>query len=339
MDITAFLAQLRRQRFAFAYLLLGGDLYLRDLCREQVIEAAIPLEARGLAVARFSLKDVILGEVIRQALTLPMLSPRQVLVVRDLQRAGESEVEALEKYFGDPSPATVLVFETERLDRRTRLSRLLVEKCVVLEVDSPREDADVQDAAQRFARDMGLQLEPAAVEDLVFAVGGDLSQLRHELEKLRAYVGPASSARPEDVAAVVVPARQFTVFELADLLAEQRRGEALARVRHLLQAGESPVGIVGLLAWLYRQLLQVQSLPHGTAVWQVRTQLAVPRPRAEALLRQARRFTRSQLEQALPLLLEADWALKSSPPDATAILETLILRLTSRPDQPARARS
>ncbi|MFQ5817131.1 MAG: DNA polymerase III subunit delta [Terriglobia bacterium] len=332
MEVAAFLAQLRRKRFAPAYLLLGRDLYLRDLYRERVIKAAVPAEARSLAVARLSLKELTLAEVLRQAQTLPMLSPRQVLVLGDVERVGESDLEALENYFQDSNPATVLLFETEHLDRRTKLARLLLEKCELLAADSPKEEAEAQAAAQRFAQELGLQLEPAAAEELIFALGPDLSRLRQELKKLRAYVGAGGTARVADVAAVVVAARQFSVFDLVDLLAERRRVEALARVRRLLEAGENPIGIVGLLAWLYRQLLQAQAIPRGTPLWEAKRRLGAPHAppgRVETLLHQARRLSPDELQQAFPLLLEADWSLKSSPPDATTILETLIVRLTT----------
>ncbi|MFQ5926096.1 MAG: DNA polymerase III subunit delta [Terriglobia bacterium] len=327
--MAGFLTQLQRKRFAFAYLLLGEDLYLRDLCREKLIEAAVPAELRGLAVARLSLKEVTLAEVLRQAQTLPMLSPRQVLLVSDIERARESELEALENYFEDSNPATVVLFETERLDRRTKLARLLLEECELLEVESPKEEGDAQAAAHRFAQELGLQLDPAATEELVFAVGPDLGQLRRELEKLRAYVGAGGTAHAEDVAAIVFAARKFSIFDLVDLLAERRRTDALARVHRLLETGESPIGIVGLLAWLYRQLLQAQAVPRGSPIWQVSRRLGPPRRRIEAVLRQARRFSPEELQQAFPLLLEVDWLLKSSPPDATTILEMLVLRLTA----------
>jgi len=325
-----FLRQLKRKRFAAAYLLLGGDLYSRDLCRERLIAAAVPEPARSLAVAKFSLKEARLADVLRQAQTLPMLSPRQVLVVSEVESADDPELEALQAYFEDPSPFTILLFEAERLDRRTKLAQLLENECAVLELESPREDAELLEVAHKFAKELKVKLESAAAEELVLALGSDLGCLRRELEKLRSHVGIRGTITVEHVAALVPTVRQFTVFELADLLAEGRRSDALARVRRLLEAGESPVGLVGLLAWLYRRLLQAQALPQNITVWEAAQRLGVPRFRVEALLRGARRFSRAELQRAFSWLLEADWRLKSSPPDTRAIVEALITRLTLR---------
>ena len=136
---------------------------------------------------------------------------------------------------------------------------------------------------------------------------------------------------------MVSPARKFSVFDLAGLLAERNRAAALARLRRLLDSGENPVGIVGLLAWLYRQLLQAHALPPHTPIWKAAQTLRAPRSRLESLLRQARKFRRRELLAGLGILLEADVALKSSAPDPTAVLETVVMRLTAPVSEKARA--
>lgn len=311
-----------------AYCLVGPDSYLRTTRREEIIAATVPPEAREFAVARFSLERTALAEALALAATRPMLSPRQVILLTEAGAVGEEDVEALEAYFHSPAEFTVLVFEADKLDRRTRLWRLLEEHCEVFEAESPADDRAAAEAAERFAREAGLRMNRAAVEDLVDVVGTEHGRLRAEVAKLRAYTGARREATPDDVAAVVSPARKFRVFELADLLAERRRADALTLVRRLLEAGESPIGIVGLLAWLYRQLLLARAAPPGTPAWKLAGQLHAPASRVEALVRQAQRFPPEELRAAFGALLEADVALKSSPPNPAAILETLVVKLT-----------
>ena len=259
-----------------------------------------------------------------------MLSARQVLVVGDGEALDERETDLLQKYFESPADFTVLVFEVNKLDRRTRIARLLLEECEVTGVDSPAERAAAAGRAlNQFADELGLQLEPAAAEDLLSVLGNDQGRLRMELEKLRVYVGTAHRVTTADVAAIVNAAREFIVFELTDLLAQRQRAEALRRVRGLLEAGESPVGMVGLLGWLYRQLLQARALPRSTPVWKAAQTLRAQRSRVEALLHQARKFSPGMLRAAFPALLEADVQLKSSPPNPAVVLETLVVQLTA----------
>ncbi|MFQ5723135.1 MAG: DNA polymerase III subunit delta [Terriglobia bacterium] len=316
-----------RRQGSPAYLIVGEDSYLRSRLREQIVAAAVPPEARGMAVAKFSLEETPLGEVLGRAATAPLFSPSQVLVLSDVEALGEKELDQLEKYLEAPPESTVLVFEVGRLDRRTRAARLLLEVCELMAAESPDDSAAVR-ALQRWADERGLKLEPEAAEELVFAVGSDQGRLRSELAKLHAYVGDRGEVSRQDVAALVTPARQFSVFDLAGLLAERRRADVLVRLRRLLEAGESPVGIVGLLAWLYRQLLQAQALPPSAPTWKAAQSLRAPRSRVEQLLRQARRFSPQELRTAFAALQDADVALKSSPPDPTAVLEALVAQLT-----------
>lgn len=310
-----------------AYFIVGGDSYQRSLLREEVIAAVVPPDSRSLAVSQYSLEETPLDDVLGRARMPSLFSPRQVLVVRGVEQIEDSQLAGLEGYLDAPAHFTTLVFEADKLDRRTRVARLLLERCQVLAAEAP-DDRGALEATQQFARQTGLRLSPEAAEELVFLLGPDQGRLRRELEKLRAYVGAGGQVTPGDVAAVVSPARQFTVFELADLLAEGRRGDVLVCLRRLLEAGESPMGIVGLLGWLYRQLWQARAFPPGTPAWKAAQTLRAPRTRVESLLRQARRFHPEELRGAFAALLEADVTLKSSPPDPAAVLEVMVMRLT-----------
>lgn len=316
------------------HLIVGEDAYLREVLRGHIIAARVPAEARAMAVARFSLEETPLAEVLARAATPALFSPVQVFVLDGVEAVDDEQLERLEEYLEAAPAHAVLIFEAEKLDRRTRPARLLLERCQVHAADPPDDRGAVQ-AAEELARRRGLALSRDVAEELVFVLGTNQCRLRAELEKLGAYVGGRGEVTSADVAAVVSPARQFSVFEMADLLAERRRADALVRLRRLVEAGESPVGIVGLLAWLYRQLIQARVLPRGTPAGKAAQVLRAPRARVEELLRHAHKFPLEELRQGLAALLAADVALKSSPPDSLAVLETLVVRLT--PPRPAEA--
>ncbi|MGH9862471.1 MAG: DNA polymerase III subunit delta, partial [Candidatus Acidiferrales bacterium] len=124
-----------------AYLIVGPDSYLRSQARERIIGAHVPAEVRDFAVGRFSLERTPLGTVLAQALNRPMLSPVQVLVITELEGVKEEALAELEEYFSTPADFTVLVFEAEELDRRTRLWHVLERHCEVVEAE-PGDDRD-----------------------------------------------------------------------------------------------------------------------------------------------------------------------------------------------------
>jgi DNA polymerase III subunit delta len=325
--------QLARGKAIGAVLLLGTDHYLREICRHRIIETCVPEAARDWAVARLSARDAGWDEILRRAETLPMLAPRQVIVVEDVEsveklgeKSREEIIEALEKYLNSPAPFTVLVLEASELDGRQKFRKLLGEKALVVELTIGGESAAA--LAAQMAKDLGAEIDRDAAALLADIVNGEPARMRGELEKLSIYA-LGRRVTVADVEILVVAARKNTVWQLTSMLASRRRRDALAFLDNLLREGEQPIGIVGALAWTYRKLIEARDLPAHTGGFQAARQLGMRPEAAEAAVRQAHRVPKSELLSGLIALAEADNQLKSSNPDPRALMEFLIARLTT----------
>ncbi len=326
-------------------LLLGSDAYLRELCRTRLVEACVPADARDWGVSRFSAASDSLDRILARAQTLPMLTPRQVVFVEDVeawQGRGakadqddsneDSTVKELAAYLDDPAPFTVLVLEAGTLDKRLRLFKTLSEKALVVLVElgeNPEERIGPAAAlAQEMAREMGVKLFGDAADELSECSNGDLARIRTEIDKLATYAAERRSITLADVEALVISARKYSVWQLADLLATRERARALEFLDSLLREGEQPAGLVGALAWMYRKLLEAQDLPPHLSGWQAARALSMRADTAELALRQSRKIPRAQLLDGLAALYEADSRLKSGAANPRAVMEFLVARLT-----------
>jgi len=319
-----------------AIVLLGSDVYLRDLCRNKIIDACVPEGARDWAVARISGNAQGWQEALERAQTMPMLAPRQVIIVEDAEaveslgeKSREEIVEGLEKYLESPAPFTILLLEAAALDGRQRFSKVLGEKALVVKLNIG--DASAASLASEMAKELGVEIDREAAALLADILNGEPARMRIELEKLAAYVLGRGRISAEDVEAVVVAARKNTVWQLADMLATRKRDAALAFLDNLLREGEQPAGLVGALAWMYRKLIEARDLPAGTNGYQAARQLGMRPDAAEAAIRNARRLPKGELIAGLVALAETDSQLKSANPDPRALMEFLIARLTSAP--------
>lgn len=319
-----------------AIVLLGTDVYLRDLCRNKIIDACVPEGARDWAVARIVGNAQGWQEALERAQTMPMLAPRQVIIVEDAQtveslgeKSREEIVEGLEKYLESPAPFTLLLLEAAALDGRQRFSKLLGESALVVKLNIG--DSSAATLAAEMAKELGVEIDREAATLLADILNGEPARMRVELEKLAAYVQGRGRIRTDDVEALVVAARKNTVWQLADMLAARRRNDALAFLDNLLREGEQPVGLVGALAWMYRKLIEARDLPAGTNGYQAARQLGMNPVAAEAALRSAHRLPKRELIAGLVALAETDSQLKSANPDPRALMEFLIARLTSAP--------
>jgi DNA polymerase-3 subunit delta len=354
---TLLIESLRKGKAIPAIVLMGTDPYLRDMCRNGIINAYVPGAVRDWALARVSVQGGDWGEMFQRAETLPMLARLQVVIVdgaetievkkKDGDDVGEADdsdnnddprketLKAFSAYLDSPAPFTILLFEIAKLDKRQRLYKILNEKALIVELT-------IGDQAAAFvaqmAKELGAEIQAPAATLLAEITNREPALMRLELQKLALYADDSPSITVADVKALVPNARKNTVWELADMIATRRRNDALQFLDNLMREGEEPIALVGVLSWMYRKLIEARDLPAGTGGYQAARPLAMRPDAAEAAIRNAHRMSKDDLLAGLVALAETDSQLKSSNPDKRATMEFLIARLTSTAASVAPAR-
>ena len=337
------LARLGKGKPIAGILLVGADSYLRDLCRTKLVDAYVPEGTRDWGVRKFSAGDEDVSEILGQAQTMPMLAPRQVIFVSEVEaweRLGDDSRDLLLKqiseYLDNPAPFTILIFEASALDQRMRLAKMFAVKTVTVSVELASDPAErirlAVPLSLEMARELGASLEQDAAEELCDILNGELRAIRTELEKLSAYAGDRQKITRADVGLLVISARKYEVWDLAGMLAERKPAQALAFLDKLLRDGEAAPALLGALAWTFRKLLEAQELPAGTIGWQAASRLKMRSNAAEQAIRQSRKFPKSQLAHGLAALYEADSRLKSGGTNQRAVMEFLVSQLASPTD-------
>jgi DNA polymerase-3 subunit delta len=330
-----------------AILLLGEEPYLRDACRTQLIARFVPEASRTWAVSRYSAERGETQAAFEQAQTLPMLSPQQVVFLEDveaIEKLGEKNrdeaVAQLGAYLENPAPFTVLVMEATGLDQRMKLGKLLAEKTLVVECglgEKPEERlASATALAKTIAKEVGVEFEKGAAEDLAEFVASDLMRLKTEIDKLTTYAAERKLIRRQDVSAMVISEKTTTVWELADMLASRQPKKALDFLDRLLRDGEEPLSILGAMAWMYRKLIEASEVKGVTNGWQAARALGMRPEQAELALQSARKISKPRLLAGLHALRNADDRLKGGGAEPRTTMEFLVTELTSGEAKAAR---
>ena len=275
-----------------------------------------------------------MDEALERVQTMPMLAPRQVIIVEDaelIEKLGDDSrdeiLKALGKYLESPAAFSVLLVEAESLDRRQKFYKVLAEKALLVELTIGSESAAA--LAEQMAKESGIEIDRASATLLAEILNGEPARIKIEIDKLAAYAQDRGRIATSDVEALVVAARKNTVWQLADMLATRERAAAMTFLDNLLREGEEPVRLVGALAWRYRKLVEARGLPRTLQGWQAAKQLGMNPNDAEAAIRNAHRVSKAELLAGLVALADADSQLKSSNPNPRAFMEFLIARLTS----------
>jgi DNA polymerase III subunit delta len=339
------LSRLEKGKPVPAFLLLGGEAYLRELCRAQLTEHYVPESARAWAVSRYSADRGEVQAALEQAQTLPMLSPRQVVFLEEAESIEsmaeakrEEALDLLSAYLSDPASFTVLVIEAAALDQRMKLAKLLTQHALVVQVGlGENPDTRLAAAAQlakNLVEEAGVKFEKGAAEDLAESVGADLQRLKTEIEKLSTFAAQTRLICRADVAAMVFSEKTATIWEVADLLATRQPKKALEFLDRLLREGEEPLQMLGAMAWMYRKLIEASELKGVANSWQAARVLGMAPDRAQLAIDNARRISRPRLLAGLRALQKADDRLKRGGEDSRAIMEFLVTEL-SAPDAKA----
>jgi DNA polymerase III subunit delta len=345
------------------YVLAGDEIFLYERCRAAVLKAFVPDDLRDFCLSDLDLTSASIFEVLDRAQTPSLMSPFQVIFVRNVRQlytrgAKKDEFAALERYFKSPNPQALLIFvadfiripsDTRRMEmddknRFERLTETLGEHCGMVELARVNEE-DAMRWAVATAQQQETKLEPDAARELADALGADMMLIASELEKLLLFTFGRGRITLGDVETMVLGAKQRSLYELTDAISQHNRVRALALLDGLLNssdAGEdAAIGHLYMLARTFRQMLVIleKNVRDSRAIWQALWQgFRMPPFAADDLIRQARRYkSRRELTRALRLIARADLELRSSPPDKRLVLERLVYELASEPKPAAQA--
>jgi DNA polymerase III delta subunit len=262
------------------YLLEGDDLQSRhDLALEFASVVDEGLQAFNVQsfyaneATNASARDQLIGALLTNARTLPMMAPRRVIVVHEADRllapkrakdeeeaaeieaprkgkraAATTPAEELEAYIEQPEPMTTLVFVSGPLDGNRRIVKLLRKQADVVDcgtLHDPREAAVW--ITKRLEKDE-LAIEPKAITLLLQSTGLTLGRIRPEVEKLILYAAGESTVTVAHVKDLVTPTEESQgIFEIIDAVRNSNASKGLREVAALLDAGEPPFVILGKL--------------------------------------------------------------------------------------------
>lgn len=343
-----FLAQLESKGPAPAYLFLGAEAYQRNLCRRALLERVLSQEERESALTRHELGEVTLAEVVDDARSLSLFSPRRVIWASSAEAVlpkghSKSDEDAsgaalLAGYVRDPSPGVVLVLESSRYelsgegnkkaDRVRKFYSSIPERVEF----PPYRPNEAQTLARQLAAAAGLRVGGREIALLVEAVGGDAARIAVEIEKLRLYAGEGGAVTEEEIADLVPSARAATIFALVDALAAGDRRGALNTLDTLVRAGEYlPLALTFLDSqFRYALVAKEARLRSPQQIQGHFSKMGVPMwpSRAQQIQRTLASFSTDQLKTVLQKVYLADKSLRDARPDDRTVMERFVLSLT-----------
>jgi DNA polymerase-3 subunit delta len=323
-------------KFEPVYLLQGEETYYIDLISNYIEQHALNESEKGFNQVVVYGKDVSVATILTHAKRFPMMSDKQVVIVKeaqdiqDLQKEGGAKL--LLSYLANPLPSTILVLchKHKSLDKRKELGKKADQLAVSLTFKKPYEN-QLGEFIADYVAERGYQIEDAAIRVLAEYVGNDLSRLANEIGKVLIDSKKEIPIKAEVVMSRVGISKEYNIFELQKAFVVKDLYLA-ARIAHYFEQNTRKNPVIPIVAVLYSffsKLLIATSLPDSSEKGLVAA-LKINPYAARDYSAASRRYTAAKIIENISLLKEADLKLKgvnSGNSEEGEILKELIFRL------------
>jgi DNA polymerase-3 subunit delta len=313
--------QLKRRDIAPVYVLFGAESYLRDIAAKTIADLLFKEgELRDFNETEFSLNSTDIGSALAAAEQLPMMAERRVVRIADIRVSAtgtkdnlkEDHEGILSAYLKRPAESSVLIFIADELDKRRKMSKLLLENSVAVEF-ARFNDNELLAWARNKIKESGADVDEKAIHQLVALVGDDVRRLTNEINKLATAAMPDGPITYDLVESLVPNSRELSNFALTDHLMAGRGSRALQVLRKILEDGGEPLMILGLISYNYHRLfLAKEMMADGAERSEVAKVMKLRYSDQENFLASARRTDRAKLTRIMKRIAETDLAIKTS---------------------------
>ena len=322
------------------YILHGDDAFTQ---REELARLTAKLgdpAMAGLNTVELEGSSIAWNDLLHHCSTTPFLSDRRLVIVNGLlarlahttkRHADARFLEKLVDYLPDIPATTRLVFvEQKELSPKhpvlalTRSSQEGYEKTFTKLTGN----ALTRWVQQRVSREGG-EIPRNSAQMLCTYVEDDLYQLTQEIQKLVSYTDGQRPITKADIQLLTPRARQANIFHMVDALG-RRDGRSAAQIYHrLLETGDHPLALLGMITRQFRLMIQVKELAPqlGTPQAIARELGQNPYP-IKKILAQSGNYSMGQLHAIYHKLLDTDLTIKTGGTEPVLAIDLLIAGLS-----------
>ena len=313
---------LKKREIAPVYTLFGAETYLRDVAAKVIADFVFgDASLRDFNEIEFSLnQSENLQYALASAEQLPMIAARRVIRITDVKISAtsakdnlkEDYEEILTKYLKRPAETSVVIFIADELDKRRKISKLLIENSVAVEF-AALEDVDLRKWIRDKAKDLNADIDEKAANQIISLVGANVRKITSEVEKLAVAALPDKLITYELVESLVPNSREISNFDLTDHLIAKNKTRALQTLKKILDDGGEPLMLLGLIASNFHRLfLAKEMMNQGIERKEVARIMRLPYGKQEDFLATARRTDSASFSSIMQRIAKADIAIKTS---------------------------
>ena len=220
------ITQLQQGQYKPVYLLYGDEPFFIDKITDYIANNVLTEAEKGFNQTVFYGRDADVGAIIETAKRYPMMSERQVVIVKEAQDL--KKVEGLEDYMSQPVASTLLVlaYKYKKPDGRKKVFKHIKKNGVSFESKTIYEN-QMQKWITDYVHQHQRKISPKATLLIGESIGTNLSLASNEIEKLFISVPKGAQIDDSTVDEVIGINKDFNTFEFQKALGNRDAKKAM----------------------------------------------------------------------------------------------------------------
>jgi len=217
MEYETIIQNLKKKVYHPIYLLHGEEPFYIDMVSDYIEKNVLKEEEKSFNQIIFYGKDTDELTIKETAYRYPMMSDKQVIIIKEAQSL--KKIEELTSYAEKPMPSTILVinYKYKTLDKRIKLYKAINSTGIVLTTKKLYEN-QIPSWIENYLKQYGYTISHQACQILTDYLGTELTKIANELNKLLIAVNDTSKITPEHIEKNIGLSKDFNTFELQDAL-------------------------------------------------------------------------------------------------------------------------
>ena len=331
--LTILKQQLKAKDPQRLYIFHGEEVFLLKHYLGQLRKILLDELTESFNSHRFNNENFNLQEFGDAVEGMPMMAEHTFVQVDEVElfKMPEAERNKMGEFLSDIPEWCTVVFTYETVewkpDKRLKKLWAVVEENATIVEFAKQDQRDLVAWVTRHFAHHGKRISTDLCVYLIDITGGTMTALSGEIDKICAYSGSEHIHRT-DIDAVVEPVLDAVVFQMTDLLGQGSYAAALEKLQTLLKMQQEPLAILGAVGVHYRRIATARTLlDYGKNASDLAKLCGISDYPARKSMEAARRIRPEFCKRAMELILETDYAMKSSFDDSERLLEMLILQL------------
>jgi len=307
------------------YFFYGGEEFFKDEAVSIIEKKVVEPATRDFNYNLYHLPETDIATVIYTANSLPFMTGKRLVIVRNFGKLPASQDELFESYIDNPSRSTCVVLVGGEKNPKRKIFDKLEQKSVSVNFYNLFGEEVVGYVIDMVSKE-GKSISSDAAELLYEMTGRNMLEIKHETDKLLLYAGAGGEITAADVERCCGHFRENTGYDLVPLITCGETKKAAGMLHKMFEDGEDELKILSAIAEKFKQFHRFHGfIGRGENEYAAMAQAGV-RFYKDAFLNDARRLSVGQTKTGLRLILAAELRMKSGL-NCAIELEKLLLNL------------